>query len=128
MARALLLVAFIALASCATPYQAAGLRGGYSEMQMRDRVYRVTFNGNGYTSPSYLQQLWLRRCAELTKESGARYFEVLQEGTESTFHVYSFSSKPTIASKPTTSGTIRIIDNETPESLDADVILSQFAH
>lgn len=37
-------------AGCATGYHARGLSGGFSETQLDENVFEVSFHGNGYTS------------------------------------------------------------------------------
>lgn len=78
--RALMLAATAAtLASCATPYQQAGLTGGAEVRELRPDVYRVTFQGNGYTTRETVQVYWLNRCAELALEKGFAGFEILSD-------------------------------------------------
>lgn len=67
----------ICLTGCATPYQRDGLRGGYQEVQLDENVYRITFQGNGYTTPRKVTDYILLRSAELTLEKGYRYFQVV---------------------------------------------------
>jgi hypothetical protein len=85
-------VAFILAAAllvgCSTPYtrdtwlSPAGWLGGYSEERLDRRSFLVTFQGNGYTSSITVRKYFLRRCAELTRENGFRYFEVLEENPQ----------------------------------------------
>lgn len=78
--RALMLAAAAAmLASCATPYQQSGLTGGADVRELRPDVYRVTFQGNGYTTRESVQVYWLNRCAELAVEKGFAGFEILSD-------------------------------------------------
>jgi hypothetical protein len=78
--RALVLTAAAAvLASCATPYQQSGLTGGAEVTELRPDVYRVTFQGNGYTTRETVQVYWLNRCAELALEKGFAGFEILSD-------------------------------------------------
>lgn len=58
------------LASCATPYQRKGFRGGYADEHLHDNVYIVTFNGNGFTDWTTATKYAHRRAAELCKENG----------------------------------------------------------
>jgi hypothetical protein len=60
----------LGLASCATPYADQGLLGGADVKELRPDVYRVKFQGNGYTSRESVQVYWLYRCAELALEKG----------------------------------------------------------
>lgn len=78
--RGLILAAAAAtLASCATPYQQSGLTGGADVRELRPDVYRVTFQGNGYTTRETVQVYWLNRCAELALEKGFAGFEILSD-------------------------------------------------
>jgi len=72
-----LIVIGLALASCATPYAANGLLGGYSETALAEDVYRITFKGNAYTSAERVQDFALMRAAELTIEKGYSHFVLL---------------------------------------------------
>jgi hypothetical protein len=65
------------LASCSTPYQPMSLLGGYQELRLAPDIYRVAFFGNGYTNPQLTVEYALRRCAEVTQQSGYRYFGIL---------------------------------------------------
>jgi hypothetical protein len=77
----LLMIAAVAvgLASCATPYAEQGLLGGFDVKELRPDVYRVSFQGNGYTSRESVQAYWLYRCAELALEKGFAGFEILSD-------------------------------------------------
>lgn len=76
MKKLLLVLIISVLTACATPYQSEGLRGGYSEMQLNDNEYVVSFSGNGFTSEERVTKLLLYRCAELTKKKGFNYFVI----------------------------------------------------
>lgn len=69
------------LTQCSTKYQAKSLTGGYSETQIESNVYRVDFNGNGYTSKARAIDLCLLRCAELCKKSGYSHFLIVEKET-----------------------------------------------
>jgi hypothetical protein len=69
----------VSLASCATPYQPQGVIGGFEVKELRSDVYRVSFQGNGYTSRETVQAYWLYRCAELAIEKGFTGFEILSD-------------------------------------------------
>lgn len=62
------------LSGCATGYQAQGLTGGFSETRLSDDIWQVNFEGNGYTRPRRAHDLALLRSADLTLQSGYRYF------------------------------------------------------
>jgi hypothetical protein len=69
----------LSLASCATPYADQGLLGGADVKELRPDVYRVKFQGNGYTSRESVQVYWLYRCAQLALEKGFSGFEILSD-------------------------------------------------
>ena len=76
-----LLVAAVAvgLASCATPYAQQGFTGGFDVQELRPDVFRVSFQGNGYTTRETVQVYWLYRCAQLAIEKGFNGFEILSD-------------------------------------------------
>ena len=47
--------------SCATTYQSEGLTGGFSETQLDENIFRVTFYGNGYTGKERVTDFALLR-------------------------------------------------------------------
>jgi hypothetical protein len=65
------------LAGCSTPYQPMSFLGGYREVRLAPDIYRVAFFGNGYTNSQLTVEYALRRCAEVTQQSGYRYFGIL---------------------------------------------------
>ena len=65
------------LSCCATPYQSNGFGGGWKVTELEPGIWRVSFNGNGYTSRETAQTYWLYRSAELTVEQGFDGFQVL---------------------------------------------------
>jgi hypothetical protein len=75
----LLAAAAVTLASCATPYQQYGVLGGLDAKELRPDVYRVSFQGNGFTTKESVQVYWLNRCAELAVEKGYAGFEILSD-------------------------------------------------
>lgn len=68
------------LTACVTPYQpetiTRPIAGGYSEMKLNDDLYKVRFRGNANTSKVDVEKMFLRRCAELTKQNGYKYFYI----------------------------------------------------
>jgi len=70
-------VVAVGLASCATPYAQQGFTGGFNVQELRPDVFRVSFQGNGYTTRETVQVYWLYRCAQLALEKGFNGFEIL---------------------------------------------------
>src|SRR5690554_3761321 len=73
------LLSGLLLAACATPYQASGLTGGYSEKEIEPGIWRVTFSGNGHANYETVQTYWLYRSAEVAMEKGYDGFEILSQ-------------------------------------------------
>ena len=59
-------IAVLILQGCATPYQKKGFTGGFSETQIVENVFSVSFRGNGYTDRERVADFTLLRSAELT--------------------------------------------------------------
>ena len=71
---------FLGLGGCATqtPYQPAEKRGavGYTETQLTNNRYRVTFTGNSSTPAETVKDYALLRAAELTLQQGYDWFQL----------------------------------------------------
>lgn len=75
----------LVLTACSTTYGPSGLDGGYEETQLAPNVWRVSFVGNGFTTPEQTQDFALLRSAELATKNGYRYFGFASEGVRSNF-------------------------------------------
>ena len=64
---------------CSTPYQPKGFRGGYTDLNIQDNIFQISFSGNGYIGCQKVQNFALLRSAEVTIENGYRYFIVFGE-------------------------------------------------
>ncbi len=62
---------------CATTYQSTGLTGGYSETQLDENVFKVSFHGNGHTGRERVTDFTILRSAELILEHGYKYFIII---------------------------------------------------
>ena len=72
------ILAFIfVLIGCGTAYQKQGFSGGYSETQLAENIYSVSFKGNAYISKEKVADYTLLRSAELTLERGYKYFAII---------------------------------------------------
>jgi hypothetical protein len=69
---------FVALLSgCApTAYEARASRGGYSDTQLGDNLFRIAFEGNGFTSAAVTSDYALLRSAEVALEHAFAFFVV----------------------------------------------------
>jgi len=86
----ILLSAFILfITGCAqTPYQPNGFLGGFTETRLGENVFRVTFQGNGYTGKNKVADFTLLRSAELALEHGFRYFIIAESGKGNYFSTF----------------------------------------
>ena len=102
------------LASCATQYQPASFLGGYSDHRLDDNTVQVSFRGNGYTAPETVHAYLLRRCAEITVQSGYNYFVLVdaEEPNEGNTNLY--GAKLNNKFRGTT--TIKMFKGNKPES------------
>ncbi|MDX3908746.1 MAG: hypothetical protein QHC67_02895 [Sphingobium sp.] len=93
-ATALALALAVTLTACttATPYQPLDPRsataGGYSDLQIEDSRYRVSFAGNSMTSRETVETYLLFRAAELTVSRGYDWFVMADRDTEKRSQVY----------------------------------------
>lgn len=86
MIRVMLCVA--ALSHGCTPYGRLGLMGGYHESRLDSTTFRVTATGNGFTPRDRVLDMLHLRCAEVTREAGYDYFEVLSGDLETVDRKY----------------------------------------
>ncbi len=70
------------ISGCATPYTSNGLLGGFSETQLAPDIFRVSFQGNGFTSIDKTKDFGLLRAAELTISNGYSYFAIIDSTEE----------------------------------------------
>lgn len=71
----------MAMTGCATTYQPEAFTGGFTEIQMSENVWRVSFSGNGFTRRNEVEEMAMLRSAELTLLKGYRYFAFLDSRT-----------------------------------------------
>lgn len=79
MKKILALAVVLTLVGCSTPYTSNGLLGGFSESQLADNVWQVSFEGNGYTRQKKAIDYTMLRSAELTLLQGYSYFAVVDK-------------------------------------------------
>jgi hypothetical protein len=73
------LIVIATLSACAMPsmpsdYHEANFRGGFSEAQVGNTVFRVTYKGNVTQKQSETDELALLRSAEVAQQHGYGYF------------------------------------------------------
>lgn len=90
----------IMIGGCATAYQRVGFTGGYSETQLRENIFEVSFRGNAYTSRERASDFSLLRSAEVALENSYRYFVIVDS------EKYSKTGTYTTPTKSYTTGTV----------------------
>jgi hypothetical protein len=114
------LIFLLFLSGCATSYKPDGFLGGYSEVQLSEKIWKVSFSGNGYTNPRRAEDLALLRSAELTLKSGYRYFSLMDSRSSKDLFKWGSGSTAEITGQSygnQFSGTARIKNNEQVYSL-----------
>ena len=76
------LLSVILLSSCATSYQSEGMTGGYVDTQLSETLWKVSVNGNGYTSQSKVGDYALLRASQLTIDKGYKYFIIANQNQD----------------------------------------------
>ncbi len=84
----LIIVVPFVLQGCATSYHSSGFSGGYSETQLDENVFSISFRGNGFTNRERVADFTLLRSAELTLQSGYTYFVVVSANNHTTNSTY----------------------------------------
>ncbi len=69
----------ILLLSCAVTYRPMNASGGYSENQMNENTFEVTFEGNQYNTLDQVRTYLTYRCAELTLQQGLSHFLIIED-------------------------------------------------
>ena len=64
----LISIAIFLLINCSTPYQPKGILGGYTDKQLDENCYKVSFWGNQHTKPEDVDKYLMYRCAELSQD------------------------------------------------------------
>ncbi len=91
-------------AGCATGYHRQGWTGGgYSESQLQEDTFRVSFKGNAFVDKEKAQDYLLLKCAEITLDHGFDYFIIL--GEEDSTAVSSYTTPTNISTQSTSYGT-----------------------
>ena len=68
----------VVMSGCATPYQPDSFTGGFSETQLGENIFQVSFQGNAYIGGEKVSDFSLLRSAELALEHGFPYFVVVE--------------------------------------------------
>lgn len=83
----LILTALVSVIGCSSPYQANGVRGGYTEKKLNDNKFKISFYGNIYTRRYKANDFALLRSAEIADQNNFKFFKI-----DSDSKIYGFSS------------------------------------
>ena len=72
-------ISSLLLINCSTPYQPKGMLGGYTDKQLDENCYKVSFWGNQHSKPEDVDKYLMYRCAELSLEKGYDYFVIIDK-------------------------------------------------
>lgn len=75
----LCLVCALMASACASAYAPSSLTGGFEQQRLSDTTWRVTYNGNGYTTEETVQTYWLYRSAEIAIQEGYDGFQIISD-------------------------------------------------
>ncbi|MBU0478864.1 hypothetical protein KKC91_09900 [bacterium] len=109
----IILLGVIFLQGCATVYQPSGFGGGYSETQLDENMFKVSFRGNGYTSRERASDFALMRSAELTLNNGYKYFVIIDSGSYSSNSTYTTPTRHTTSGRVNTYGNMAYFNSKT---------------
>ena len=65
--------------ACATTYGPKAAMGGYSELQLDETIYEVTFEGNQHNTIDEIRTYLTYRCSELTLEKEFSHFLIMED-------------------------------------------------
>ena len=76
----------VLLSACAVKYHAAedGI-SGFRDLQVEKNVYYVEYTEGARTSWEQIHQFTLKRCAEITKKKGYKFFDVISKDEKTVF-------------------------------------------
>ena len=106
MEKLLVILLCLGLVGCATGYNKKGLAGGYKDVKIQDDVFKVSFNGNAYTSKTKAEDFTLLRCADLALENNYKYFIIIDEKSDIVTSGY------TTPARANTSGSVQMYGNQ----------------
>ena len=88
MRHLVLFVTALITIGCATAYQHTGFTGGFTEAQLGENIFQVSFSGNGHTSGKRAADFALLRSSEVAIENGFRYFFIADSEKDSSISTH----------------------------------------
>jgi hypothetical protein len=90
--------------------------GGFSERQLSDSTFRVSFQGNGFTRDERASDFLLLRCAELTLGHGGKFFRLVGMSDTSQNGAVAMPQIATTTATAQTSGNMTYVQGQTTTS------------
>jgi hypothetical protein len=110
--RLCVLAVVVATTGCATGYHRPGfMRGGYTEVQLGENVFQVSFHGNGYTREERAEDFALLRSAEVAAQHGFPFFVIVNQRNRQ--RVSSYTTPTTTTGRATVDGNTIRVSSET---------------
>lgn len=122
MKKIVFLLSVILFSGCATGYNQDGTFGGYSESPAPGKLKQIHFRSNGFLSRQEITEYLLMRCAEITINSGKRYFVIYKDVSSAISDVR--ANAPRIKDKYTYVYLLPV-ENEGNNTFDANVIFNK---
>lgn len=88
MRKVLILFLCLWLGGCTTGYHKRSWTGGYSDIQIQDDIFKITFDGNTNTGSDRAENFALLRSAEVALENGYKYFIIIESRTKTQPEAY----------------------------------------
>jgi hypothetical protein len=101
----------IFLSACAVKYHAAeeGV-SGFRDLQVEKNIFYVEYTEAARTSWEQIHQFTLKRCAEITKEKGYKFFDVVSKD-EKTVYLETDVSQVSVASMGNLAGDAPVVNS-----------------
>ena len=117
--RIFLAIFVIFISGCATTYHSKSFTGGFSETQLGENIFLVSFKGDGFTHKDSTIDFTLLRSAEITMENGFKYFVIFESDDENTYSAQTYDEPIglRLISKPSATNKI-LCFKEKPETKD----------
>ena len=96
--------AALLVCGCATGYHARSFAGGFSETQLDENVFQVSFRGNGYTSRERAADFTLLRSAEVARTHGFGFFIIVEKENRTGYGTYTTPTQSYSSGSATTYG------------------------
>lgn len=100
-----------ALSGCATAYQPQSFDGGFSDAQLDTNVFKISFEGNGYTARDKANDFALLRSAEVALQHGFKYFVIIDSQQYSKNSTYTTPTTTTTNVNTSTYGSAHDFSN-----------------